>query len=49
MSIDATKSTKTRQEEPDMYLLIRKGGIGERAEPIYYRQVIAHFYIHPGG
>ena len=30
--------------EPDMYQLIRKGGIGERAEPIYYRQVIAHFY-----
>lgn len=32
-----------------MYQTIRKGGIGERAVPIYYRNVIAHFYIHPGG
>ena len=32
-----------------MYQLTRKGGIGERAEPIYYRQVIAHFYIQPAG
>ena len=28
-----------------MYQMIRKSGIGEWAEPIYYRQVIAHFYI----
>ena len=32
-----------------MYQLIRKGGIGERAEPIYYRKVRAHFYIQPAG
>ena len=49
MSIVKTQSTKTRKEEPDMYLLIRKGGIGERAEPIYYRQVIAHLYVMPRG
>ena len=32
-----------------MYNMTRKSGIGERAEPTYYRQVIAHFYIHPRG
>ena len=31
--------TKTGKEEPNMYQMIRKSGIGERAEPIgyYYR------------
>ena len=37
MSIVKTQSTKIRKEESDMYQLIRKGGIGERAEPVYYR------------
>ena len=30
-----------------MYQMIRKGGIGERAEPISYLLVRAHFYVHP--
>ena len=43
------KGTKTRKAESDMYQMIRKGGIGERAEPISYLLVRAHFYIHPRG
>ena len=43
------ESTKIRNEESDMYQMIRKGGIGERAEPISYLLVRAHFYVHPVG
>ena len=32
-----------------MYQLIRKGGIGERAEPIYYHKVRTHLYVMPRG
>ena len=49
MSICKAESTKMRKEEPDMYQMIRKGGISERAGPISYLLVRAHFYIHPGG
>ena len=49
MSNGYAESTNIRKEEPDMYKVIRNGGLGERASPIYYREVIAHFYIHPSG
>ena len=43
------ESTKIRKEGTDMYQMIRKGGIGERAEPISYLLVRAHFYVYPVG
>ena len=49
MSISKAESTKMRKEEPDMYQMIRKGGISERAEPISYLLVRAHFYVYPVG